>query len=208
MSIKSILRQKKGIFKSNKYSITAEHELEIQDKTLFMSRSGKIPLWIINPNYTTFKKLDTKALLGCLLGSIPGIFAVLSIIYEAPQEKVNFVLIGIASFVFSLLCLSRFIKNLAEGVFFSNKENGHHIFTLYKSSKNKAEVEEFIEILIQTIKSFRYPSSLPIQQKNEIFQRHLDFLFSEGVLNESEIATVINRINEQNQKKAEILKIV
>ncbi|ABE55347.1 hypothetical protein Sden_2065 [Shewanella denitrificans OS217] len=201
------ITQKLGIFESNRLEIIGNTEIEITYKGFFKSQTGRIPLGVINPNPVNYKKVNVKALFLSILCFLVVVACVFGYLQGLAKDAGVFIVLGAVFGVFALLVLNSCLKSSVQALIFHNIENGANLFALFPNKNPNSEVDTFTNALAERIKSIRYPENLSLVQKWEVYHKHLNYLFSENVITDQELNTILSRIKSEN-KKAEIIKLV
>lgn len=199
--------QKVGLFDKNHFEILGNTELKITYKGWFKSHSRKIPLGAINPNPIDYKKVNLSALFVGLLCLLVLVASIYGSIKGLGKNNVVFMVAGLGSASFALLTLKNFFRSTAKLLLFQHSESDTNLFILFPSRGAKSEVNAFINTLTERIKSIRYPESLSLEQKKDIYYRHLHFLLNESVITEQELITIVERL-ETKKEKASVIRLV
>lgn len=200
------ISQKLGIFEQNRFEIIGNTEIEITYNGFFKSQTCRIPLSIISPNPVEYKKLNLKALFISVLCFIDVLASMFGYVKGPAEDAGVFIVLGVVFSLFMLFALNSLFKSSVKTTIFHSVENGASLFAMSLSKTRNSEPAEFVNSLVERIKSIRAPDDLPDTQKKFIYHRYLDDLFSESVINEKELRTMRLRL-ESEHKNAEPIEL-
>jgi len=198
--------QKVGVF-GRKFSvhITGNDELIFTNEKLFNKNTSKYLLEHIDPLYESYKQFSMAAAITSI------IFLVLAIslywygtTYLTSPNDAGFLFMSVIFFVAALIAGVKAIRSRLNVVCF-NSHDGRRLFSLYGNKPSTKEVEMFCDNLKTQIERIRYNGEISNERLSEILGKHVNFLFENGVLGESERQTAFNKIN--NKTKLNVVKL-
>lgn len=189
------LIQKVGIF-GGKFSvrITESDELIVSNEKLFNRNTSKYLLDHIDPLFESFKQFSMAAAITSI------VFLVLAVsllwygrTYLSPPNDVGFLFMSGIFFIAFFIAGIKAIRSRLNIVCF-NSHDGRRLFTLYGNKPNANEVELFCENLKKQIERIRYNGEISNERLSEILGKHVEFLFENGVLSQTEKESALNKI--------------
>jgi len=198
--------QKVGIF-GGKFSvhITENDELIFTNEKLFNKNTSKYLLDHIDPLCESYKQFSMAAAITSI------IFLALAVslywygtTYLTPPNDAGFLFMSAIFFIGFLVAGIKAIRSRLNIVCF-NSHDGRRLFSLYGNKPSANEVEVFCDNLKTQIERIRYNGEISNERLSEILGKHVDFLFENDVLNESERQTALNKIN--NKTKLNVVEL-
>jgi Na+(H+)/acetate symporter ActP len=201
--------QKLGLFKSRKYTLVGNRDIELTKKGFFSTQKNHIPFANINPTPIEYQKLNIKTLLYsvfffvCLCVCITGFFT-LAQIDKTATDVAFFATLLFIGFIYNV---NACINESAKALIYTHIDTNREIFYIVPCKNKSEEVDEFTTQMKKRCESIKLLENLSLAHQHEIFIRYLEFLCQSNVLTESEFLTAIERL-QQPPEKADVIKLV
>ena len=201
--------QKLGLFKSRKYTLISNREIELTKKGFFSTQKNHIPFASINPTPIEYQKLNIKALLYsvfffvCLCVCITGFFA----LEQIDKTATDVAFFATLLFIGLIYNINSCINESAKALIYKHVDTGREIFYIVPCKNKPEEVDEFTSQMKKRCESIKLLENLSLAHQHEIYNRYLEFLFQSNVLTETEFLTAIERL-QQSPLKADVIRLV
>jgi len=198
--------QKVGVF-GRKFSVhvTENDELIFTNEKLFNKNTSKYLLDHIDPLYESYKQFSMAAAISSI------VFLVLAVslywygtTYLTPPNDAGFLFMSVIFFIAALIAGVKAIRSRLNVVCF-NSHDGRRLFSLYGNKPSSNEVEEFCNNLKTQIERIRYNGEISNERLSEILAKHVDFLFENGVLSQTEKESALKKI--ENKTKLNVINL-
>jgi hypothetical protein len=194
MSKSTSLEQRAFPFNKLRFTIEGTRELVVEHSTLFRSTRQSFPLYLIDPSPIHHRSIP----FGWVIATV--IFLVLTIsaiIGRSDNQEPGAIFVVLLMLGLFLACLYNTIKLSISTIHFRNANTAAIMLNLYRSKPTESVVDEFIETLRNRIESFRTPVGSTSDETIALFVKHLDYLFENDVLQQSEYDGAIQRLNQR-----------
>ena len=198
--------QKVGVF-GRKFSVhvTENDELIFTNEKLFNKSTSKYLLDHIDPLYESYKQFSMAAAISSI------VFLVLAIslywygtTYLTPPNDAGFLFMSVIFFIAALIAGVKAIRSRLNVVCF-NSHDGRRLFSLYGNKPSSKEVEEFCNNLKTQVERIRYNGEISNERLSEILGKHVNFLFENGVLSQTEKESALKKI--ENKTKLNVINL-
>jgi len=200
------ISQKTGLFSGKVTAHIANNdELIFTHEKMLNKNTTKFLLDHIDPLYESHKQFSTIAAVMSLT------FFTLSIFlywygksYFVPPEDIGYLFMSAITFIASLAAGTKALRSKLNVVCFKSHD-GRRLFTLYGNKPSTKEVELFCKSLKNKIDKIKYNGEISSERMKEILSRHVEFLFENNVLSQTEKETALNKIS--NKTNLNVVKL-
>lgn len=180
-------------------SVNNDDVLVITHKKLMNSSTTKYLLDNIDPRCESFRQFSIIAAItsvACLTISICLVWYGKT--YYEPPDDGAYLFFSFITFMAFLIAGIKAYRSRVNVVCF-NSHDGRRLFSILGNKPNSKEVEVFCENLGKRIERIRYNGEISSDRMAEILKRHVEFLFEQSILNESETKSAIERISKKSK---------
>lgn len=198
----------KSILGAREVKVNKNIDLVYIERSFLKKHEVPIDLEILDSKPYSYKHISVKALILVAILAILtfwSFYGALTAELEANVPILYFVA-GLGA-VLTLLGLINAKNKSSNLLIFTNRNNGANVFAISASKPSKEAVSKFSDELSQRISSIKYPENIPLEQRVNIYSKHLEYLMNEGVLSEEVVADALKKLDEK-PKGASVLKMV
>lgn len=179
--------------------VTSDDVLVVTHRKIMNLSSMRYLLDNIDPRYESFKQFSLVAAVTSVLGLILAIFLGWygKTHYEPPNDGAFWFFPFISSIVFMVAGV-RALRSRVNVICF-NSHDGRRLFSLLGNKPSEGKVREFCDNVAHKIEGIRYRGEISGERFAEILGRHVDFLYEQNVLNESEVKLALERIKNKSK---------
>lgn len=194
------LNQKIGILKGTlEIEVGSDDIIYITHANIFNKSTFKYSLDDIDPNFVTYNGFSFSASVISIASFVIGLSMLLfgMNFKQAPDDFIYY-------FTFFILIFPavgygvKALKSKVNLVTF-NFRNGTRSFSLLGNKPNSEQVESFCKSLSARIGKIRYNGDISKDRLNEILKKHIEFIFENGLLNESEMENLKQKVDQKTK---------
>lgn len=200
------ITQKVGIF-GGKLSvrINENDELIFTNEKLFNKNTSKYLLDHIDPLYESYKQFSMAAAIATIVFLALAVFLLwYGKINLTPPNDVGFLLMSGIFFIAAFITGVKTIRSRVNIVCF-NSHDGRRLFSLFGNKPSVKEVKLFCNNLKKQIKKIRYNGEISNERLSEILGKHVEFLFENDVLSQTEKVNALKKIT--NKTKLNVVNL-
>jgi len=189
--------------------LLSNKKLKYSKKSLLQNHEYIIDISHIDPIPVGYRNIPKGQLTWAIVCGIFSIFFVaVSISHnEIGSGKHPFLGMSVMLLIASATLFSIVHRKYVDLYIFRKRSDGSNLFAISKNKPSSKIVSNFISELENRIKSIRYDDQLTIEEKCEIYKKHLEFLYSEGVLSKESHEEALENVSKKG-KKASVFNIV
>ncbi|MCP5426039.1 MAG: hypothetical protein H6970_13375 [Gammaproteobacteria bacterium] len=186
-----------------KVSVNNDDVLIITHKTFMNSNTNRYLLDSIDPRYESIRHFSVAA------GASAVVYLALSVFfgwygktYYEPPDDGGWLFFSLITFVAFLIAAVKAYRSRINVVRFRSID-GNWLFSILANKPSAGDVENFCERLENRIERIRYRGAISNERMANNLRRHVEFLFAQKVLSETEARLALTRIS--NKFKLRVL---
>lgn len=179
--------------------VASDDVLVVTHRKIMNLSSTRYLLDNIDPRYESFKQFSLVAAVTSVLGLILALFlGWYGKTYYEPPNDAAFWFFSFISFIVFMVAGARALRSRVNVICF-NSHDGRRLFSLLGNKPSEGKVREFCDSLAHRIEGIRYRGEISGERFAAILGRHVDFLYEQNVLSESEVKSALERIKNKSK---------
>jgi hypothetical protein len=188
--------------------VVENKEVIFSQRSLLRNQQYSINLDVFHPKPIAFRSVPSRPLAWAVIFGGLGLLFLASALFSSVSQDI-FLLYTFAV-IFGLVaasCLFSLYKNYRDVYIFKSRHNGENTLIIARGKPSEGEVNAFVDELERRIDSIKYDGNLSLEAKAEVYKKHLEFLFQEGVISQEVFSQCLASV-EEKAKKAPVIKLV
>jgi len=198
----------KSMFGAKEVKVNKNIDLIYIERSFLKKHEIPIDLEILDPKPYSYKHISIKAIFLVVILAVLTLWSLYGALTAKLEANVPilYFLAGLGA-VLTLLGLINAKNKSSNLLIFTNRNNGANVFAIAAAKPSKEAVSNFSAELSKRISSIKYPENIPLEQRLDIYSKHLEYLMNEGVLSEEVVTSALKKLEEKS-KGAAVLKMV
>lgn len=192
------LSQKLGVFKGRLSIRVGSDNIVYLDNEKFLNKhESKFQLDDIDPCFENIKEFSL------LSAAFTIIFIILSVVlcwygttYLTPPDDGIVFFFSIAFFIVAFISAIKAFKSKINLIRFKSN-SGKPLFNILGNKPSESEAKAFSKYLANRIEGIRYNGDISSERMSEILEKHVTFLHEQGVLDEKEVHSALEKIKQK-----------
>jgi hypothetical protein len=193
-----VLSQRVGMFRRVRVTVNGARDLTVSDNGLFRSTEVHFGLGQIAPAPVHVRVLSVP---WSVITAILFMLFVAAMLAGWATQDAGAKFGVLFLFGLFLACALNAWKLSRDDFLYKHCESGAFLFGISSRKPSRVEVDSFVDELKKRIEAFRTPQGLTAEESNALYQRHLQYLLSNGVLLPEEHDVILRRLTERVSRK-------
>lgn len=190
------------------FTLDGTRRLLVERRGILQTFDTPIALELIDPDPVTYKHIPgfplVLSVLFVLIVVALGVHSAFEVGEKAAAGQRG---LAVAFSVLAASAIAFLYQGYANVFILKNINTGATVAAISISKPNSDEVLRFLAELSERIRAIRYPETMPLERRIEIYRRHLDFLLEEAVLSRDMYLKATAGL-EERLKGADVIRII